>query len=255
MSALYPLQNVTNCTFQKLVQTLWSWQICENCLTQRECQSEDCTWSSRATLLQPYFRFYRVQTSTYESVIGAKQTAALTNHDGLLRIIKILMDKHNLTKAALLDLCFPMVQLQAEHERAIDLAVRVMLMLRSADSRYSERVAEHGESQPPWRMNVSFSDFVASVLPITNHPRVEEIKQDVRATRLVKLAKLSLEGTDDLRNHLKIDRERGVVQIFHHTSFLKEQLRLTRSTPAATSILQPLRLYVVALLLYLCLLI
>jgi hypothetical protein len=77
---------------------------------------------------------------------------------------------------------------------------------------------------------------------VATQTQMDQIRKDVRALRLLRIAKLSIEATDDVRNHLKIDRPRGVVQIFHHTSFLREQLRLTRFVPDQLSMDESLKL-------------
>lgn len=56
----------------------------------------------------------------------------------------------------------------------------------------------------------------------------QNIKNSLTARRLKKRAGLQFQATNDLRNHLRLDRKRGIVQVFHHTAFIKEQLRLTR---------------------------
>lgn len=90
---------------------------------------------------------------------------------------------------------------------------------------------EHGSHQIQWRSDVKFSESVTDIFPKTDHPSIDEIKDNLRATKLKKRAKLRFEATDDLRNHLKLDRKRAAVEIFHHTGFLKEHLRLTRDQP------------------------
>ena len=78
---------------------------------------------------------------------------------------------------------------------------------------------------------MTFTEFITSVFLKTDHPSIDQIKHNLRATKLKKRAGLSFEATDDLRNHLKLDKKRAAVQVFHHTAFLKEQLRLTRDEP------------------------
>ena len=71
---------------------------------------------------------------------------------------------------------------------------------------------------------------------MTDHPSLNDnettlpvsIKKALLARKLKKVAGLTFRGTDDLRNHFKLDHKTGVVEVFHHTSFLKEHLRLTK---------------------------
>jgi hypothetical protein len=103
-----------------------------------------------------------------------------------------------------------------------------MMMVNCATSRQSSLVLEHGSQQVPWGKDVIFGGFIASIFPKTDHPSIDDIKENPRATKLKKRAGLRFEPIDDLRNHLKLDRKRAVVGNFHHTAFLKEQLRLTK---------------------------
>jgi hypothetical protein len=89
---------------------------------------------------------------------------------------------------------------------------------------------------------VTFAEFITSIFPKTDHPSIDDIKDNLRATRLKKRARLSFEPTDDLRNHLKLDRKRAVVEIFHHTALLKEQLRLTKDRPRNITVVESLKL-------------
>ena len=89
---------------------------------------------------------------------------------------------------------------------------------------------------------MTFAKFIASIFPKTDHPSIDDIKDNLRATRLKKRAKLRFKPTNDLRNHLKLDRKRAVVEIFHHTAFLKEQLRLTKDEPENMSVTQSIKL-------------
>jgi hypothetical protein len=61
------------------------------------------------------------------------------------------------------------------------------------------------------------------------------------ARKLKKHAGLSFRPTDDLRIHLKLNQRTGVVEIFHHTAFLKEHLKLTRESPKDISMVDTLK--------------
>ncbi len=87
-----------------------------------------------------------------------------------------------------------------------------------------------------------FSEFITSVFPKTDHPSIDQIKENLKATKLKKRARLRFEPTDDLRNHLRLDRKRAVVEIFHHTAFLKEHLRLTKDEPRNISVVDAIKL-------------
>ena len=63
-----------------------------------------------------------------------------------------------------------------------------------------------------------------------------EVTQSLKATRFRKIGKLKLEATDHMNDHLKLDIKRGVVKMFRHTAFLKEQLLASRTAYTNTSL-------------------
>jgi hypothetical protein len=86
---------------------------------------------------------------------------------------------------------------------------------------------------------------------MTDHPNLNDndhlgespdIKAALAARNLKKHAGLRFEPTDDLRNHLKLDRKRGVVEIYHHTAFLKEHLIATQSASKNMTIDESIKL-------------
>jgi len=116
------------------------------------------------------------------------------------------------------------------------------MMVNCSTSRQSSVLLEHGSQQVPWKGDVPFSEFITSIFPKTDHPSIDQIKDNLKATKLKKRAGIRFEPTDDLRNHLKLDRKRAVVEIFHHTAFLKEHLRLTRDQPRSMSVADSIKL-------------
>lgn len=164
------------------------------------------------------------------------QKPGLASHEDLMKIIGELKSNPEATREQILEKMFPDRPARSDQERAFNIAVRVMLMVNCATSRQSSVLLEYGNQQTPWRGDVSFSEFITSVFPKTDHPSIDQIKDNLRATKLKKRAGIRFEPTDDLRNHLKLDRKRAVVEIFHHTAFLKEHLRLTRDRPRNMSV-------------------
>jgi hypothetical protein len=136
-------------------------------------------------------------------------------------------------------------------ERAIDLAVRVMTMVNCSAQRLSPGLLEHGAFQIRWPSDVTLSQFIANAFPMTDHPSLNDeegiavgqgLKSALTANKLRKQARLTFRPTDDLRSHLRLDRKLHVVEIFHHTAFLKEHLRLTKDRARTTSVTEHLKL-------------
>jgi hypothetical protein len=181
-------------------------------------------------------------TATYDADVKTGQRPGLRSHEDLLEIFEELKSNPEVTRTELLEKLFIDRPVRSDQERAINIAVRVMMMVNCSTSRQSSVILEHGSQQVPWGKDVTFAEFITSIFPKTDHPSIDDIKDNLRATRLKKRAGLSFEPTDDLRNHLKLDRKRAVVEIFHHTAFLKEQLRLTKDKPRNITVVDSLKL-------------
>ncbi|KAK6538882.1 hypothetical protein TWF694_010440 [Orbilia ellipsospora] len=87
-----------------------------------------------------------------------------------------------------------------------------------------------------WLEDVPFSVFLEELFPTTDHPGFGEetptsywdMKNNITSIKLMRRGRLSFQPTENLSNHLKLDRKTGVIEIFHHTAFLKESLRITK---------------------------
>lgn len=241
MASQFPLSKVTTPQLQQLTRVLWSWSICAECSAGKPCQTEQCPWQ-RSTILGRFFEFYKTLTALYEADVRPVQQPSLRSHEDLMTIIEELKSNPEVTRNALLEKLFADRPARSDQERAINIAVRVMMMVNCSALRQSSALLEHGSHQAPWRSDVPFSEFITSIFPKTDHPSIDHIKENLRATKLKKRAGLRFEPTDDLRSHLKLDRKRAVVEIFHHTAFLKEQLRLTKDEPGIMSVTQSIKL-------------
>ncbi|KAK8084871.1 hypothetical protein PG997_006142 [Apiospora hydei] len=116
--------------------------------------------------------------------------------------------------------------LPADQHRAVNLAVQVISMVScTASKRASGGVLELGSLPILWQDEVSFADFIFSAFPVSEPRSIQpEVRFAIAAARLKKIAGLRFEPTDDLRNHLRLDSQNGVVVIYHHTSVLKEHI-------------------------------
>ncbi|KAK7976196.1 thioredoxin [Apiospora arundinis] len=122
----------------------------------------------------------------------------------------------------------------ADQHRAVNLAVQVVSMVScSARERAPGGVLELGTLPTLWQDGVCFADFLSSTFPgaemntsvaLESRKIQPEVKFAITAARLKKIAGLRFEPTDDLRNHLKLDAQNGVIKIYHHTSVLREHI-------------------------------
>jgi hypothetical protein len=211
--------------------------------------------SKRSKRLTRYFEYYKDLTRLYEPDIEPSERPALNNHEDLFDIIQRLKMEPNLSRAQLAESLFGKQPGQsqaalADRECAINLAVKVMAMINCSAAHQTPSLLEHGTFQIPWRETVPFSQFMSDIFPLTDHPGLNDhsaetpsnMKAALTAKKLKKRAGIKFHPTDDLRRHLKLDRKSRVVEIYHHTAFLKEHLRLSKDSLRALSISDSLKL-------------
>ncbi|TGO14321.1 hypothetical protein BTUL_0055g00710 [Botrytis tulipae] len=234
MAAIFPLRRVTTAQLQELTKTLWSWHICTDCQAGTPCTTPDCTWP-RSTVLGSYFEFFKSSAYNYKYNLTSGQSPGLACFEDLLEIIKALKAYPEYTKAELLEAHFTDWPARGDQERALDLAAQVVMMINCSASRQSSVLMEHGTQGARWYYEDCYISFLHDIFPKTAHPSIDEMKDKLRATKLKKHAGLRFQATNELRNHLRLDRKAGVVEIFHQTAFLKEHLRLSKGIPSNMS--------------------
>ncbi|MCJ1436584.1 hypothetical protein MMC27_005964 [Xylographa pallens] len=237
----FPLEKVTDSQLQRLFRTLWSWAVCEDCQNCKRCVEDDCPWQ-RTKRLVPFIEHYKDLTAAYEPDIRPGERPALLRHEDIFEIIQLLKSEPDIVRCQLTERLFVSRHCRAslsaaDLDYAVNLAVRVMTMVNCSAKRQSATLLEYGLAQIPWRSDVSFSQFITDIFPTTDHPGLNNdgdtdsplnIRTALTAKKLMKRAGLKFQATDDLRCHLKLDRKKDVVHIYHHTAFLKEHLRLTK---------------------------
>ena len=250
-----PLEKPTETQLRALGQVLWSWAHCSNCLNWDQCATQSCP-SQRGKRLQRFFKYYAELTASYDPDIGLGELPALRTHEDLLEIIRHLKLDPEITRVALATKIYgasgKMVPPVEDQERAINLAVKVMMMVNCCAERQSSGLLEHGAYQIPWRGENTFCQFIQDIFPKTDNPTINaddsnpplDMKTALTARNLKKQIGLKIRPTDDIRRHLKLDRTEKIVDVYHHTAFLKEHLRLTKDKPPDMSVSDSLRLYV-----------
>ncbi|KJZ74450.1 hypothetical protein HIM_06046 [Hirsutella minnesotensis 3608] len=125
----------------------------------------------------------------------------------------------------------------ADKHRAFNLVVQVMAMVKCSAGNQPSGVLELGTQPLTWHSDKSLTEFMLDAFPhfgIVNlnvHDDLNKtrgVKPVLTGARLKKVAGLRFRGTDDLRNHLRMDDRRGIIEIDHYTSVLKEHLVASR---------------------------
>ncbi|PKK48789.1 hypothetical protein CI102_5582, partial [Trichoderma harzianum] len=233
------LVDLYDAQFQTLCQTIWGWTPCSLCSIARPCVGEDCP-HRRLLRLEPFFQFYKEVAGSYvpESLIP-DDPRALSCHQDLIDIIRLLQEKPSLPRMQLTREFFSArksVEKEqpplADQHRAFNLAMRVLVMVGCRIEHQGGGLLEFGTDPCIWRSDQSPLDFTATVFPVREHPSLNDenqaspdIKTELSAVKLKQIAGLKFEGTAELREHLKLDQKTGVVEIYHFTSVLKEHLR------------------------------
>ncbi|EXJ64908.1 hypothetical protein A1O7_01247 [Cladophialophora yegresii CBS 114405] len=253
----FPLEDVSDQHLQQLCEVLWSWKICLRCRAGQGCTVPECPWP-RSLRLARYFAFYKDITASYVPEFLPGCHPALRSHEDLFEIIRALKTQPDVPRSQLTQHYFsnrdggnaPLPPV-ADQDRAVNLAVRAMTMIKCSADRQSSDSLELGIRPLQWRQEISLSQFLREAFPKTNHPALGEkdntgssveIKANLTAQRLKKVAGLKFQPTNDLREHLKLDQKLGVVLIFDHTAFLTEHLIASRSISTNASAGQAIEL-------------
>jgi hypothetical protein len=243
MGVRRPLAKVTDSDFRQLCQVLWSWPQCDKCQDGKPCPNLACPFKRVKRLIQ-FKEYYKNLVASYEPDIARGEHPALRTQEDIFALIRGLRSKPNVSRAAFADDWFTKnhnrtVPPADDQDRAINLAVKVMAMVNCSAQHQSPGLLEHGAFQRRWQNDVALTQFMTDAFPMSDHPSLNDteagagldMKSALVAKKLKKRARLWFRPTNDLRCHLKLDRKTGAVDIFHHTAFLKEQLRLTKEDP------------------------
>ncbi|KAK5659161.1 hypothetical protein OQA88_1251 [Cercophora sp. LCS_1] len=248
----YPLRALTKLDLKGLCKALWTWEKrCPNCPDAdgedpNVCPRYYCPWGRRFEVLATFFEYYRQETRGYLPHSHGGGSQALRNNQDLADIITLLrtssaaktreqcMEEYFASRTQNQPSAIPLV----DQERAFVLAAKIITMVavnlpthRDAITTVALSREDLRRELPDCRWLKSQSLQVAILDAFPPHGEkvnLGTIKPTLTATNLIRLAKLQIKGTNDLRCHLQLDPKSGKVWIFHHTVFMKEHLTTTR---------------------------
>ncbi|KAK8109454.1 hypothetical protein PG999_007591 [Apiospora kogelbergensis] len=253
----FPLRNTDIRDLESLCKILWGWPDCARCDSQNPCSgTPDCSWH-RFKKLNPFFDHYRVVTKRYIPDFEARCPQALRNHSDLQRIIGLLRNNPDAQLSHLTAQCFNLdgtaytsPPTNADQRRAFSLALHIMSMVTVVVQNSHVNDLEAALLPDVWADDVSPAEYLGTVLQTQGHAgggafpsheqrlaqnmEVSRVIMSLKARRLRKIGKLDFEATDNLNNHLKLDKKKGVVKLFRHAAFLKEQLLASRTAQTST---------------------
>jgi hypothetical protein len=239
---LCPLVNVKEADLMGLCEALWDWNICDQCKNNELCETITCSWK-RSETLQPFFDFYKNAAIWSMPGIPGSENYAVRNHQDLFDIIRLIRENPDTTRALLTEQHFtspryPHKPAAVEQQKAFNMAIQIMDMVDCLLECQSSDDMELGYCPAFWSDDQTHHEFMEAAFPINDHPRLRKtrsiVKRQLNAMKLKKVVGVKFDGTNDLKSHLKFDPETRVLEIFHHTTFLRECLLATRDTPPAS---------------------
>jgi hypothetical protein len=237
-----PLGPASSSQLKALCSVLWDWQNCNACAGAFSCSNINCPAFRAEERLSTFIGFYKHITSSYVPEFAASGQIALRSHEDLFDMIRHLKTNPDEPRSALLQQYFASricrdncssLPTPLDQERALNLAVCVLFMVSCSAKKQASAYLESGTQPLTWQHDLTLNQFLLSAFPVTDHPTLNDpnqatksilVKDSIRAKRLTKVARLTLEGTDNLKDHLKINHDRGSIEIFRHTRLLKEHL-------------------------------
>lgn len=238
--ASLPLDRVGEDSLPRLGHVLWSWPLCKECSTGHQCSDAACI--ARVKRLQRFFQFYKAVVETYVDD-SSETTRVLKTHEDLYSAVLALKSNPDITRTELNNMISQgKASSSKEIAAATTLTVKVLLMIDCSASHLSSDRLQKGNHRVPWMDDVAFSKYLLDLFPEQSHPILSSaendlfanFKSELRVTNLKKHLHITLQATHDLRNHLRFDRKNDILEIFHHTAFLKEQLKLTKGKEATS---------------------
>lgn len=253
-AASFLLSSCTEQDLQSLCQSLWDWNVCKDCKAGvlPATHEPSCVWPSQSKILEKYFAYYRRAVGSYMPELLSGSPAALQTHGDLHKLILALKDSTQVKRGQFTEAHFSASKgsnsttpLLTDQNRAVDLAIRIILMVNCAADDRSLALLESGVAPLAWRNDETLIQFFDKIFPQeasqllnakSQYERSPGITALLTATKLRSIARLSFEPTNDIRDHLRLDQSTGVVLVYHHVAFLMECLSASRNIQINTSV-------------------
>lgn len=189
-------------------------------------------------LLDHFFRYFVLQTLASSTSSPRRLPSVpvhltpINTYEQLHSILSVLKINHGMSRRELRGLLETDDLKNHDISSALDLAVRVMLMISCRSSIHSITTG-YGQ-RPAWKETESLSALVERVLPrhelepFETFERSEPIKtHKLRARYLRDYAHISIKWTDNLPDHLflEVTEEWKSIQLFGHPGYLVAALR------------------------------
>jgi hypothetical protein len=170
-----------------------------------------------STVFGSYLRYYWHVCSRHDGY---------SSHEDILQVVTSLRENMNSTRSIFQERAFEACGVSAEHwEDCTRIAVQLAFMIDcSSGDRFSARY-RLSNTLGRWQGDQPFKEFLESCFPTTASLCEKEWSNLLTASDLKKRYNVNFIAADDLAQHLVYDSRFNTVRIFHHTSWLKSQLR------------------------------
>lgn len=246
---------VSDLHLKQLCKTLWSWPTCAQCKIGKSCMDLACPYK-RCGRLSSFFEHYRRHTTAYAPDVSHGHRPALQSHEAFLKMIEVLKSSSDKTPAQLIDRFLDLNRDQhlispEDSRQVLNLAMRIVYMVNCSAQQHSSALIELGAIQRHWQNDYTLCQFMTESFHTSDHPDLNDanvaasdsMRRALIAKKLKKRLGIRFLPTDNLRAHLRYDRKTQAVEIFHHTAFLREHLRMTRNCADAGSMGGALKRY------------
>ena len=166
-------------------------------------------------------------------------TPALRSHADVLNCVQIIFDNPRISfNDYVANTCDPNGRWTSVREKrhvarvATEVAFGINCTLKDL---YSDNFIDHGTHQAQWYGDMSFLSFIENAFQAgapqvhtpESHARIAEVmglKASLKAWKLTKRYGIKIRGTDNLLEHLVLDRKSMTLKVFHQVSFLRAHL-------------------------------
>jgi hypothetical protein len=146
---------------------------------------------------------------------------ATQNFDGIMDLIQLFRDHRINSRADIMDILkssFPNVE-ETAISRSAELALRLWLSINVQSSTTTVGHVQADDTAVEWLPDQSLdglSQFQKSSPTLPHNPKGGHIDRDLTATYLLNVCDIQLDWTNNLVDHLRLDRKRRVLTIYRH---------------------------------------
>ena len=229
---------------------LWSWQLCTGCEQHSDCGGESCP-VGRNGRLGRYLAVYSRITRLYQRQSKSELRPILEGSDDLLDLFVTIRQELGYSRNTVVRQIFRTKHSNNEDpsggqlddcNAALAAAIKIAFMVDPHSQTPGFISLESGTLYQGWTSEESFTTwwdnlFESQRIHDTRFKTSKKVTgkiPDVSAPALHKHVNLQVRGTNNIANHLTVNWDQRVIYVFHHTTFLKEQLRFTRDLPEMT---------------------